>query len=510
MDSIILALEDRRSTPVTLRCHGYAGFLSRLRVVAGEPSKVIGGAADPGAALMALAEVADVTTLDTPLTDAHAPVAAVYIPSREARERVGAERDGSWPQSVASRQRKSIRTSRGAIFRFPMEEAKTAEDDGPVEVFITDWSPSPAACAIAVHPAHRLSRGLPPGNAGEFAGRYCRHPLTGDLLPIWVAGWVKPGFGTGAVLVNPAHDKVDLAFGREIGLPIRFALAPEGYDGSPQSWITPPIIKTGVAVRTGVADGQPFVTARIEYLRVLLEHGLAEEYSDFGVEAFPVADFAEEATTEIAWDINRRTVSTDKDAAVALRASASPVLAVVEPEVRSSALAVVAPSTSIESDLLSLRLMLAEPSLQPQAPEAPEVLLVGTVAGQTEGVDEEVLQLGLIVGAAAHESISVKAPQLEVCERFIATHAQLADRSADGQLEVTAEVAKAAAQIKDLLQRKDAKQAFTQLYRLQKKMAGEDAPSGGDLLYYHALAYVLGGVATGHNLEELCTAWQKI
>lgn len=26
-----------------------------------------------------------------------------------------------------------------------------------------------------------------------------RHPLTGDLLPVWVADWVRPDFGTGAV-----------------------------------------------------------------------------------------------------------------------------------------------------------------------------------------------------------------------------------------------------------------------------------------------------------------------
>jgi len=41
---------------------------------------------------------------------------------------------------------------------------------------------------------------------------------------------VRPDFGSGAVLVNPAHDPADLAFGRAVGLPIRFGLAPADFD----------------------------------------------------------------------------------------------------------------------------------------------------------------------------------------------------------------------------------------------------------------------------------------
>ncbi|KIZ14371.1 hypothetical protein SNA_35320 [Streptomyces natalensis ATCC 27448] len=78
--------------------------------------------------------------------------------------------------------------------------------------------------------------GLPAGHTSAFTGRYCRHPLTGDLLPVWTASWVAPEFGTGAVLVNPGHDATDLAFAREVGLPVRFALLPAGREEAPEHW----------------------------------------------------------------------------------------------------------------------------------------------------------------------------------------------------------------------------------------------------------------------------------
>jgi leucyl-tRNA synthetase len=510
VNPVVLSLADRRSTAVTLRCREYADFLGRLRAIGagrefGQGDVVVTGAADPAGALAGLARAAVVTS-DEP-RDGEATPTVRYVPSRAARERVGEETDGSWPQSVASRQRKVIRRTPGAIFLFPMEAA----GEVPIEVFITDWSPSPAACAIAVHPAHPLSRGATLREGVGFTGRYCRHPLTGDLLPIWVAPWVKPEFGSGAVLVNPGHDKVDLAFGREVGLPIRFSLAPAGYDGAPSGWLTPPVIKTGVAVRTGATDGLAFDAARAEYFRILVERELATTYTDFGAGSFAVASFSDEGTAKIGWDPRRRTVAeAEEETEAPVRLAFSPVMAAAEAAVRSAALTVVAPSTSIETDVLAVRLMLAEPGLEPAVSRSPDVVLVGAVAGQTEAADPAVLRLTLVGAADALDTLSVKAQQLEASQRFLETHGQI-----DGLTEVPAgdagaEVAKSAGQIKELLHRGDTKQAFTQLYRLQKSVAKGSGVTRGDVLAYQALAWVLSGAPVGCPEADLAAAWARI
>ncbi len=46
------------------------------------------------------------------------------------------------------------------------------------------------------------------------------NPVTGDLLPIWVADYVLASYGTGAIMAVPAHDERDYAFARKFSIPI--------------------------------------------------------------------------------------------------------------------------------------------------------------------------------------------------------------------------------------------------------------------------------------------------
>jgi leucyl-tRNA synthetase len=51
------------------------------------------------------------------------------------------------------------------------------------------------------------------------------HPLTGEQMPVWVANFVLMGYGTGAVMAVPGHDKRDWEFATKYGLPIRQVIA---------------------------------------------------------------------------------------------------------------------------------------------------------------------------------------------------------------------------------------------------------------------------------------------
>lgn len=50
--------------------------------------------------------------------------------------------------------------------------------------------------------------------SGVFLGAYVQHPLTNKEIPIWVADYVLPHYGTGAVMGVPGHDSRDFRFAK--------------------------------------------------------------------------------------------------------------------------------------------------------------------------------------------------------------------------------------------------------------------------------------------------------
>ena len=56
--------------------------------------------------------------------------------------------------------------------------------------------------------------------SGVFTGAYAINPLTGKQIPVWVSDYVLAGYGTGAIMAVPAHDRRDYAFARHFNLPI--------------------------------------------------------------------------------------------------------------------------------------------------------------------------------------------------------------------------------------------------------------------------------------------------
>ena len=56
------------------------------------------------------------------------------------------------------------------------------------------------------------------------------HPISGELIPLWVSNFVLMGYGTGAVMAVPAHDQRDWEFAHKYDLPIKQVIVPT--DGS--------------------------------------------------------------------------------------------------------------------------------------------------------------------------------------------------------------------------------------------------------------------------------------
>ncbi|DAZ92963.1 TPA: LOW QUALITY PROTEIN: hypothetical protein N0F65_006282 [Lagenidium giganteum] len=62
--------------------------------------------------------------------------------------------------------------------------------------------------------------------SGVFTGLYAQHPLTNKQVPIYLAEYVLPQYGTGVVMGVPAHDTRDMAFATHHELPIKRVVMP--------------------------------------------------------------------------------------------------------------------------------------------------------------------------------------------------------------------------------------------------------------------------------------------
>ncbi|KAL7998746.1 putative leucine-tRNA ligase, valine-tRNA ligase, rossmann-like alpha/beta/alpha sandwich [Plasmopara halstedii] len=60
--------------------------------------------------------------------------------------------------------------------------------------------------------------------AGVFTGLFVHHPLTDRQVPLYLAEYVLPHYGTGVVMGVPAHDNRDLTFARHHKLEVRFVV----------------------------------------------------------------------------------------------------------------------------------------------------------------------------------------------------------------------------------------------------------------------------------------------
>jgi leucyl-tRNA synthetase len=209
-------------------------------------------------------------------------------------ERLLAGLDGleGWPEKVKVMQRNWIGRSEGAEIDFPLPALGES-----LTVFTTRPDTVHGATFMVLAPEHPLAARLiakHPGRAeieawsekvrntpriqrsaeetpkeGRDTGTVALNPATGAKIPVWLANYVLPEYGTGAVMAVPAHDERDLAFARQEGLPVRLVYHLEDRDIDPAT-MTEAILHEGVIRNAppfdGLRDGPETIQRVIEWL----------------------------------------------------------------------------------------------------------------------------------------------------------------------------------------------------------------------------------------------------
>ena len=154
-----------------------------------------------------------------------------------------------WPEPIRLMQTNWIGRSEGAEIAFAVE----ADDVEPIRVFTTRPDTVFGATFMVLAPEHPLVPVLTTDEhrdeveayvaaarreteierlsaerekTGVFIGSHAINPMTQERIPIWVADYVLPGYGTGAIMAVPAHDERDGAFARTYSLPVRYVVRP--------------------------------------------------------------------------------------------------------------------------------------------------------------------------------------------------------------------------------------------------------------------------------------------
>ena len=213
------------------------------------------------------------------------------------------ELDG-WPEQVKTMQRNWIGKSRGMEISFPYDVASIGSE-GVMKVFTTRPDTLMGATYVAVAAEHPLATLAAQNNPelqafideckrggvaeadiatqekkGLATSLRVQHPLTGELLPVWVANYVLMNYGEGAVMAVPAHDERDFEFASKYDLPIKPVVRTSAGDQTPAPW-QDAYGEHGELINSGIFDGLDFDGAFDAIEVALQKKGLGQARTQF-------------------------------------------------------------------------------------------------------------------------------------------------------------------------------------------------------------------------------------
>ncbi len=187
-----------------------------------------------------------------------------------------------WPEQVKTMQRNWIGRSQGVQMRFDLETPVAGADS--FEVYTTRPDTLMGVTYVSLAAEHPIALEVAKTNSelaafidscrnssvaeadmatmekrGMATGLQARHPLTGELVPVWIANYVLMDYGSGAVMAVPAHDQRDYEFAKKYGLDIKQVITPANDEAIDIE--TAAFTEKGLLVNSSDFDGLDFNAA---------------------------------------------------------------------------------------------------------------------------------------------------------------------------------------------------------------------------------------------------------
>jgi leucyl-tRNA synthetase len=217
------------------------------------------------------------------------------------------EKLGGWPERVLLMQKNWINKSSGAELDFALSPSSPidpiqVEDSHKIKVFTTRPDTVYGVTYLVLAPEHPLTLEIvaPEQRAavqayidesqrkteiertsterektGALLGVNAIHPFTGERVPVWVADYVLPEYGTGAVMAVPAHDERDWVFAKNFNLPIRQVI--QKPDTSAAEPLTAVMTDLGILVSSGEFSGLTSQAAKGKIAAFAEKSGFGQE-----------------------------------------------------------------------------------------------------------------------------------------------------------------------------------------------------------------------------------------
>lgn len=203
-----------------------------------------------------------------------------------------------WPEKVKIMQKNWIGRSEGVEVVFKLKD--TGDD---IPVFTTRHDTIFGVTYLVLAPEHPLVEKIVSGSPREqeirkfiagvsrvseidrtseltekigiATGAYAANPMSGQEVPVWIANYVLPHYGTGAVMGVPGHDMRDFEFAKKYGLPVKVVIVPSD-QAHCQCETNEAYEEPGVMANSPGFDGMPSDKGKNAVAEFMESHGIGK------------------------------------------------------------------------------------------------------------------------------------------------------------------------------------------------------------------------------------------
>ena len=222
--------------------------------------------------------------------------------------------EDGWPKQVLTMQENWIGKSNGLAFDLFFDADSKAKLDGKFEsfdVFTTRPDTIYGVSYTALAPEHAIvtymienklldeatiaeinkmkstsSIDRQKEKAGLPLGLNVIHPLTGKVIPVWIANFVLMDYGSGAVMAVPAHDDRDYDFAKKYNLEVTAVIKPKDADVDVSEKA---FTDAGVLFNSGEFDGMASKKSQYNIIKMFEEKKIGSKTTNYKLKDWGVS-----------------------------------------------------------------------------------------------------------------------------------------------------------------------------------------------------------------------------